>query len=366
MASNQNIRSNSSAEKVLVAMGSGADSMVVAWLLKKQGKNMRGVYFDMLNDPERNEWVRQQEKKMGFPIQIINVKAETEEKLKPLFIAAKLAGERVSLRGLFQRVIMFPKLFELRAQHNFDKVSTGHSVQLQFDQVEQVARVYKALDSIQDESRMLLGVHQNWLKYLELPLGSIPGSMVSRISEEMQLSFLSPMRDHIIWSEMEEQFLTALPSHVKAEFEVFSFRGERMGNFNDPWSMQPGDEYENQEAQKSEVVQTEPYFIWRIDTGSGRFIVGQIQDRELGFFKMKEATWFSMPGLRMAGLKRHMTWWNCPQPIPVKALEFEGGKLKVIVDEKLKGQDAGIYPGNTVLFLRGDEVLGGAEVASCE
>lgn len=358
--------SSSGSEKVLVGLGSGSDSLVVAWLLKKQGKSLRGVYFDLLNDPARNEWIRQQEKKLGFPIQILNVEEEVKTLLKPLFVAAKVAGERVSLRGLFQREILFPKLFELRAQHHFDKVSTGHSVQLQYDQVEKVARVYQALDSKEDESRMLLGVQQDWLKFMELPLGSIPGSMVDRISNELKLDDLLSLKDHQVWKDLENQFLEALPEYMKTQYEVYSFRGERLGFYQDGWSVQPGAIYVNVASQKTEVAQSEPYFVWRVDTGSRRIIVGQAPERSLTQFKMKEATWFSVSGLKMKGLECHMTWWNCDSPIPVKVLEYEGGRLKVLTDQKLQGKNAAIYAGNTVLFVRGQEVLGGAEVMSCE
>lgn len=355
-----------SQQKVLVALGSGPSSLAVAWLLKKQGKSLRGVYFDFLQDAERNEWIRAQEKKLGFPIQIVDVRAEFDKKIQPIFKQAKLSGERVSIRGLFQREVLFPKLFEFKDQYYFDQVATGHSVQLQYDHVEKVARVYQPTGAIQDETRLLFGVKQEWLQYMELPLGSIPDAMIKRISDELDVSHLKPLRSHSIWKNTEEEYLKELSADITQTYEVYSSRGERMGSLVHALTHQPGDHYVTPTEDESAQAAQDLVYIWKIIPSERRVIADMLARRTLEWIKLKEATWFSFSSLGMKGLEATMTWWNCKTPVPVKVIEYEGKRLKVILNSKLSAESAALFPGNTVLFLQGNEILGGAEVLSCE
>ena len=67
--------------KVLVAMSGGLKSLVTAWLLKKQGMQVRGVYLDLIGPSRSQEKVEALERKLGISIQVVPAQVEFSNRL---------------------------------------------------------------------------------------------------------------------------------------------------------------------------------------------------------------------------------------------------------------------------------------------
>ncbi len=355
-------------EKVLVSIGSGLGSLVVAWLLKKQGRQLRGVYFDFIQDPARTQWMKQIEKKMGIPIQILDVTEELEKHIVQPWIIARKQGIDVSMRKLFQHSILFPKLFELKNSYHFDKVATGHFAITQYDELDQVMRIMRSVEAERDEAEFLLGLNQSEIRSLDLPLGSIPSSMTDRIAVELGLDQLEPIRTHPIWKKLQEFALNSLGEAAHRTYDVYSITGEKLGTAPNGISFSVGDEWVNlkEERNYDDRVVKEKLYVFKTDVKSGIMQVGTLKQRVIHQVTLKSLYWFVQSDLKMKGLECSMIWSNPTVAAPVKLLEYEGHRARAFLTEPLKKEEADVFSGQTVLWVSGNEILGGAEVSSCE
>ncbi len=359
--------SQTASEKVLVSLGSGLGSLVVAWLLKKQGRQLRGVYFDFIQDPVRTAWVQQIEKKLGIPVQILDVTEELESKVVAPWLEARKNGVNVSMRKLFQQAIMFPKLFELKNSYHFDKVATGHFAITQYDELEKVMRIMRSVEANRDEAEFLLGLTQAEIRGLELPLGSIPSSMSSRIADELALGEVEPIRTHPIWKRLQEFGIKSLGEDASQPYEVFNIAGEKIGSSPKGICYSIGDVWNGwQDIPENELELLEKHYVFKIDSKSKRIVIGTLKQRVIQKLNLKSLFWFVQNDLELKGLQCSMLWSNPSTSPKVKVLEYEGHCAKVFLEAPLKKDETDIFPGQTVLWLSGNEILGGAEVSSCE
>jgi tRNA-specific 2-thiouridylase len=354
-------------QKVLVAVGSGMDSVVVAWLLKKQGLNVRGIYFDLIQDPVRTEWVMSLEKKIGIPIQVVDVSPWLESDVIQPWMEAKLKGFQVSLRALFQRRILFPRLCELRANMNFDRIATGHYAVTQFDSVEKVMRILKAIEAEKDEASFLFGLEQEQIQLLELPLGTIPLSMSMKIARELVVEDTLPLRNHSIWNDLKTFAIKKMGLKPEKEFEVYTTSGERVGVVPNGISYSVGDRWiPSDTVPKVSESSDDPYCVFLVDPEKSRIQLGRMDRRKISEIQLKDVDWFSMPDQKVKGVDLSFIREGYLKPVAATAMMYEGNRARLFLNHPLKGLDAGneadLFPGQILRFVRGNEVLGGAEV----
>jgi tRNA-specific 2-thiouridylase len=157
-------------EKVLVALSGGKESLVTAWLLKKQGMQLRGVFFDLSGDPALAETIASFERKLGISIQVVNARADAEKIVMNELREGLLSGRRLDLKTIFHQKYLLPKLFEAKEQYQFQKIASGHRALIQHDSGDNLMKVYRYTSIDADESQLLVGLSQSELAALILPL----------------------------------------------------------------------------------------------------------------------------------------------------------------------------------------------------
>jgi tRNA U34 2-thiouridine synthase MnmA/TrmU len=340
--------------KVLVALSGGPQSFVTAWLLKKQGMQVRGVYFDIFADDRSNEKMLDAERKLGIPIQIMSAKELLKETLIHERAECAILGRRVNAKQVFHQKILIPGLFQLSEQYKTEKIASGHRVTLQDDPAAGVMRVFRGIESKVEDSLLVLGIPQEKLKNMMLPLGSIPESMLSKLIGEVAPPDMTSAFEKD-FDTIEHELLSGGLDLDGAEFKVLTVEGVQIGQGHRN-EFQPGASYLNPETPDKF------YRVKEIYSATATVVVqeeGNLKVQEIDF---EEASWFQDEDLGLNLLETGLLLQGRDKALPIHLMQFEGLRVKGKLLEPLMGREADIFKGQSVLWVEGSEILGGARV----
>ncbi len=333
-------------EKILVSLNGAESSLVAAWLLKKQGFQLRGIVFDISENSKRKEELRQRisdfERKLGISIQVMDCAREARELVEKEISQGVERGFRYDLKTIFHQRFLFPKLLMMRDHFKFDKVATGHQVNVQLKPLDQSVNVIRNEIRKEDETSLLVGMTQNELRFFEFPLGTIPKSMIHKLSEELKLG--NEHSPHLAKYELEHENRKTESNQKEPVSE----------NMNDP-----------EDASLSLFGDFVNSIVFDVFTSQKQAFDGKVEDRTIHEVWLENASWFSGQDLGFRVKKCLMSWAHEKQPVPVQVMQFEGGGLKVLCEQPLTGVHANLIAGDPVTLLDGDLVLGGARVIQC-
>jgi tRNA U34 2-thiouridine synthase MnmA/TrmU len=336
--------------KVLVGMSGGLKSLVTAWLLKKQGMQVRGVYLDLIGNDKSQPKLEALERKLGISIQMVAAKGEFTSRLTEARELAFSSGENFDDQLFFHQSFLFPKLMELKLQHGFTQVSTGHRALVQEDQVSKIFRVFQNADGGFEDSLFLLGRNQEELASLLLPLGSIPSSMFEKLSKELEGGASA------ISSTWANDFLTAVED-LEINLEVYTTAGIRVGAYLSSHLPKPGQNFKALEGNDTH------YRVIDFSVANGRMTVANERELEAQEVHFQDATWFSRKDLGLKPLSCSLIVPGQTASLPLRLLQYEGGRIKGFLNQPLSGAEANIFKGQTVLWVEGTEILGGGRVS---
>jgi tRNA U34 2-thiouridine synthase MnmA/TrmU len=334
--------------KILVSMSGGMKSLVTAWLLKKQGMQVRGVYFDLLGTDLSLENVHGLERKLGISIQVIPAKTEFSEFFMEAQKRALEVGELLHPKLFFQQSYLFPKLMELKQQHQFSKIATGHRVLIQEDQVAKVFRVFHNSDEELQEVLPFLGLTQNEIATMLLPLGSIPSSMFTKLSKELEVG---SEKEPATW---ENDFKVPEGASERL-FEVFNPVGVRVGSYKSDLLPYPGMKYTDE---KNDGV----YRVLDVSFQTNQITAKPIHELEVKEIYFQDVSWFSRRDLGLKSLGCGIISETRVKPLLVNLLQFEGNRIKAYLNQPLVAEEVNIFKGQTMLWVEGSEILGGGRV----
>lgn len=178
---------------VVIGISGGVDSSVAAYLLKKQGYNVIGLF--MINWDEKDEFCTAQEdyedvkrvcQTLGIPHYSVNYAKEYYEKVFEYFLDEYKKGRTPNPDVLCNKEIKFGPFLDFAKKLGADYIATGHYAK----KIEKDGKFYlaKAKDLNKDQSYFLNNLSQHQLKDVLFPLEDIEKPEVRRIAEELGLS----------------------------------------------------------------------------------------------------------------------------------------------------------------------------------
>lgn len=181
-------------ETVVVGLSGGVDSSVAAYLLKKQGYNVIGLF--MLNWEEQDdadhctaeqdfEDVKRVANKIGIPYYTVNFAREYRERVFKYFLDEYEKGYTPNPDVLCNREIKFGPFLDYALSIGADYIATGHYCK----RVDRDGKVYlyKSHDKSKDQTYFLNQLSQDQLKYVLFPLADIDKAEVRKIAKELGL-----------------------------------------------------------------------------------------------------------------------------------------------------------------------------------
>ena len=179
--------------RVVVGISGGVDSSVAAYLLKKQGHEVIGLF--MINWDEHDgqctaeedyEDVKRVCTKIGIPYFSVNYAKEYYERVFEYFLDEYKSGRTPNPDVLCNREIKFGPFLNKARQLGADMIATGHYCKA----ITKDGKTYlaKAKDLSKDQSYFLNQLNQDQLSSVLFPLADIEKTEVRRIAKELGLS----------------------------------------------------------------------------------------------------------------------------------------------------------------------------------
>ena len=187
-------------EKVVVGISGGVDSAVAAYLLKKEGYDVIGLFMrnwdqeannDKLGNPNIENNVCPQEEdykdavlvceKLNIPLYRVDFVKEYWDYVFTYFLNELKKGRTPNPDMLCNKYIKFDKFIEEAKKYGAKYIATGHYANTKDN------RLYRAKDLNKDQSYFLADITSEQLTNIIFPLGNITKPEVRKIAEEQGL-----------------------------------------------------------------------------------------------------------------------------------------------------------------------------------
>ncbi|MEO7162481.1 MAG: tRNA 2-thiouridine(34) synthase MnmA [Bdellovibrionia bacterium] len=357
-------------EKVLVAMSGGINSCTTAVILKTQGYDVVGVFFQFrgpTTEKFASRCCKTAEqlgkgrlkaicKEIGITLHVIKAESLFEDKVVDYTVHECIQNHIPNPCAPCNSEVKFELLVKKADELGCQWIATGHFARVSIDSGSGTAHLLKALDLQKDDTYFLFSLSQAVIQRLLLPLGNLTGQMVEKVADRFNFRIEPKANVPGICFIDEPGFNDFIESRVPDAMR-------RPGTVRNLDTMVVGEHsglYKYRLGQPSVVPnpnRDNPYFVVGFDLTSQSMIEGKnsvLIQKEL---KAKEVNWIG-PMDRLHGFHCIAKLEPVHEGYPCQVTCFENQRVHVEFDEPLRA----ISPGRAIVFYKEDEALGGGIV----
>jgi tRNA-specific 2-thiouridylase len=341
---------------ITVAMSGGVDSSVAAAILQKAGHKVFGVtmrHFDSLaygfpaedNLEKSIEDARQVCEKLGIKHQVVDIQASFKKIVETNFIQEYQNGRTPNPCTLCNPTIKWGILLQKCKNLGADKMATGHYIKLR--ERAGIYHIFRAEDKAKDQSYMLWQLSQEQLAQTLFPLADLQKEEVRKIAQELGMQ---------VHAKTDSQEICFIPGHYEDYLQkhlkftpgdivlpdgkvIGKHRGlplytigQRKG-LNTPWSA--------------------ALYVLKLDVDRNRLVVTDEPDDLLQEeFKIGQVNWLGKKP-QIEELQVQIRYNSKPQKVAQLKLQTDSAWVKLAKPARA------ITPGQSAVFYRKDELLGG-------
>jgi len=357
-------------------MSGGVDSSAAAAILKEQGHDLvgftmqlwnqtRGISVDENGDPLPSRCcslddvydARRVAEELGFPFYVLNLEREFERDVVQPFVRSYLNGETPIPCVSCNSRLKFASLDKLAASLGCDKVATGHYARVEYDEEAKRYRLYRGRNLQKDQSYFLWELTQDQLSRAMFPLGEMSKPEVREVAREHSLAVAEKSESQEICFVPDGNYAGFIDRYLESTGSVDQKPGE--GEIVDAAGAVVGHHegihrYTIGQRRGIGIAGAEPLYVISIDAPKNQVVVGH-QDDLLGReFTAAAVNWvaFDKPNGPVHAEVR-VRYRHTPATAIITPLE--NNRVCVNFDEPQRA----ITPGQTTVFYRGEEVVGG-------
>jgi tRNA-specific 2-thiouridylase len=177
--------------RIALGLSGGVDSSVAAWLLKREGHEVIGVFMKNWEDDDTDEYCTSRQDLIdavaaadviGIEVEAVNFAREYRERVFASFLAEYRSGRTPNPDVLCNSEIKFRSFLDHAIALGADRIATGHYARLRGD-AGGVALV-KAIDAAKDQTYFLHQLTQQQLGSTVFPVGALTKREVRAIARE--------------------------------------------------------------------------------------------------------------------------------------------------------------------------------------
>ena len=361
--------------RVVVGLSGGVDSAVTAWLLKRQGHEVVGIFMKNWEDDDDSDYCSSNvdfvdaaavADVIGIEIEHVNFAAEYKDRVFAEFLREYAAGRTPNPDVLCNAEIKFKAFLDHAMRLGADKIATGHYARVR--DTGTGFELLKGLDPLKDQSYFLHRLNQAQLAKTWFPVGELPKTEVRRLAAEAGLpnarkkdstgicfigerpfrEFLNRYLNHKPGPIVDDRGRT-LGQHLGLSFHTL---GQRQG-------LGIGGVKERGAARGS--GDHAPWFVARKDLANNALLVVQghdhpwLQSRQLRF---DAASWVAghAPDDGAAGLSAKTRYRQADAGC---ALQAQAGGFALAFDQP----QWAVTPGQSAVLYDGERCLGGGVIS---
>lgn len=182
---------------VVVGLSGGVDSSVAAYLLKKQGYHVIGLFMRNWHDESvtlSNDcpWIDDSNdallvaQHLDIPFQVIDLSEQYKDRIVNYMFSEYESGRTPNPDVLCNREIKFDVFLKAALELGADYVATGHYCR-RIDHPDGTVGLLSGVDTGKDQSYFLCQLNQEQLQYALFPIGELQKSEVRAIAKEAGL-----------------------------------------------------------------------------------------------------------------------------------------------------------------------------------
>ncbi|WP_051237354.1 tRNA 2-thiouridine(34) synthase MnmA [Ottowia thiooxydans] len=182
--------------RIVVGLSGGVDSAVTAYLLKKAGHEVVGIFMKNWEDDDDSEYCSSNvdfidaaavADVLGIEIEHVNFAAEYKDRVFAEFLREYQAGRTPNPDVLCNAEIKFKAFLDHAMRLGAEKIATGHYARVRYNDARARHELLKGLDPSKDQSYFLHRLNQAQLSKTLFPVGELHKTEVRRIATEIGL-----------------------------------------------------------------------------------------------------------------------------------------------------------------------------------
>ncbi|MEZ6066454.1 MAG: tRNA 2-thiouridine(34) synthase MnmA [Planctomycetaceae bacterium] len=362
--------------RVILAMSGGVDSSAAAWLLKRQGYEVIGLFMRSGATEETCELptagglpilstashkqgccsasdaadARRVADSLDIPFHALNF-ADEFGRIKDYFADEYLAGRTPNPCVMCNIWLKFGRLWEFAQQVGAERIATGHYARIGSDVLGQPTLV-RGLDPKKDQSYVLFGIQRDLLGRILFPVGGMHKGEIRQLAEEAGLRTAH---------KRDSQEICFIPDNDYAGF-LDRFRGEQStaGELVDTAGNVVGrhDGYERFTIGQRKglgVTFGSPRFVVKIDPASKQVMLGTHDELGKTTLSADRLNWLIDAPSGDFRCTAQIRYQHTPAACTVRI--DAGGES--VVEVEFDEPQFGVAPGQALVCYDGDRVLGG-------
>jgi len=194
------------ASRVVVGLSGGVDSAVAAWLLKRAGHEVVGIFMKNWEDDDDSEYCSSNidfvdaaavADVIGIELEHVNFAAEYKDRVFAEFLREYQAGRTPNPDVLCNAEIKFKAFLDHALRLGAEKIATGHYARVRMSphaagpaagsEREGAFELLKGVDDTKDQSYFLHRLNQAQLARTLFPVGELKKTQVRELAAEIRL-----------------------------------------------------------------------------------------------------------------------------------------------------------------------------------
>ena len=342
---------NTTAKRVICAMSGGVDSSVSAALLKKAGFEVIGVYMrqwapEILGKTciwktDRQDAMRACAK-LKIPFFTWDFSKEYENEVGKYMIDSYKKGITPNPDVMCNKIIKFGLFYDRAIKEGADFIATGHYTRIKS------GKILKAKDKNKDQTYFLYAISKKQLDKIIFPVGDMEKPEVRKLAKKFGLDNAEKKDSQGVCFIGQFDMKEFLKMYIKPKTgKILSLSGKEIGEHDGIFyytiGQRHGLDIKNGQG---------PYYVVKKDVKKNIIYVGDEKDLSVKKARIVNINWINKPA-KFPAILDVRTRYRAPLK---KAKLSKNGELVFIKS------DRAITPGQSAVFYKGNEMLGGGIV----
>ena len=224
-------------DKIIVGMSGGVDSSVAAYLLRKQGFNVEGLFMKNWEEDDDEEYCSASIDladaqsicdQIDIPLHTVNFSSEYWDRVFEYFLTEYKSGRTPNPDIICNKEIKFRAFLDHALDLDADYIATGHYVNCDISESE--ASLSKGLDANKDQSYFLHTLDQQQLLKTLFPIGKLEKTEVRDIAKQNDFDTFDKKDSTGICFIGERKFKDFLRNYIPAQHgEIRTLDDKKIG-----------------------------------------------------------------------------------------------------------------------------------------